>query len=104
LGIIISSLTTKYRDFSVLLTFGVQLAMYATPVAYPMSYLKNSSYAWLIKLNPLTALMEAFRYALFGKGTFTMGDLLYSFVFMVVALVLGFALFNKVEKTFMDTV
>lgn len=104
LGIIISSLTTKYRDFSVLLAFGVQLAMYATPIAYPMSYLHDKAYAWIIRLNPLSPIVEAFRYALFGKGTFTVTDILYSTCFMAGVLLIGLLLFNKVEKTFMDTV
>ena len=104
LGIIISSLTTKYRDFSVLLTFAIQLAMYATPIVYPMSYLQNKGYAWLIMLNPLSSLVEGFRFALFGKGTFTVADIIYSTCFMAVTLFVGLLLFNKVEKTFMDTV
>ncbi len=103
-GIIVSSLTTTYRDFSVLLAFLLQLGMYATPIVYPMSYLQNKSYARIIELNPLTPLVEAFRYALFGKGTFDSLDILYSFIFMVVVLVIGLILFNRVEKTFMDTV
>jgi lipopolysaccharide transport system permease protein len=104
LGIIISSLTTKYRDLAVLLTFVVQLAMYATPVAYPLSYLRGKSYEWIIDINPLTSLVECFRYALFGKGTFDLHSLTYSTVFMIVVLFAGVLLFNKVEKTFMDTV
>ena len=68
LGIIISSLTTKYRDLAVLLTFVIQLAMYATPIAYPLSFLRGKSYRWIIDINPLTSLVECFRYALFGKG------------------------------------
>jgi lipopolysaccharide transport system permease protein len=104
LGIIVSSVTTKYRDFSVLLTFVVQLGMYATPVAYPISYLQQSKYAYLIQLNPLSSLMEAFRYAMFGKGTFTFEGILYSGGAMLVVLVVGIFLFNKVEKTFVDTV
>lgn len=104
LGIIISSLTTKYRDLAVLLTFVVQLAMYATPVAYPLSYLQGKSYKWLIDINPLTSVVECFRYALFGKGTFGLCSLTYSIVFMIVVLIAGTLFFNKVEKTFMDTV
>lgn len=103
-GIIISSLTTKYRDLNVLLTFAVQLYMYATPIVYPLSYLQSSNYAWLIRINPLTPLVEAFRYALFGVGTFEVADLTYSFIFMLITLALGFLFFNRVEKTFMDTV
>ena len=104
LGIIISSLTTKYRDFAVLLGFAIQLAMYATPVAYPLSFLKQKSFKWLIDLNPLTSIVECFRYALFGRGTFTAGSLLYSSVFMVIVLLAGVIIFNRVEKSFMDTV
>jgi lipopolysaccharide transport system permease protein len=104
LGIIISSLTTKYRDFTVLVTFSIQLLMYATPIAYPLSFLQGSEYAWVIELNPLTSLVEAFRYILLGKGTFTIGSLLYSFGFALAALFFGMVLFNRVEKNFMDTV
>jgi lipopolysaccharide transport system permease protein len=104
LGIIISSLTTRYRDLQVLLTFAVQLFMYATPVAYPMSFLQQGKYGSIIALNPLAPIVEAFRYCLFGAGTFTIGDLLYSFGFMIVTILGGLALFNRVEKDFMDTV
>lgn len=104
LGIIVSSLTTKYRDFSVLLAFGIQLAMYATPIVYPMSYLKDKGFVELIELNPLTSIVEAFRYILFGQGTFTISGLAYSAGFMLVALLVGLFIFNKVEKSFMDTV
>ena len=104
LGIIVSSLTTRYRDFSVLLVFAVQLLMYATPVAYPLSYLKNKSYAAWIVWNPLSPIVEAFRYALFGKGTISTEGLGYSLLFMLFMLVTGLLLFNRVEKNFMDTV
>ena len=104
LGIIFSSLTTKYRDFSVLLGFGMQLLMYATPIAYPLSYLQNKSYKWLLDVNPLTSIIELFRYALFGKGVFTTASITYSCVFMVIVVLGGIVLFNKVEKTFIDTV
>jgi lipopolysaccharide transport system permease protein len=104
MGIIISSLTTKYRDLAVLLGFAVQLYMYATPIAYPLSYLQNKSYKWIIDINPLTAIVECFRYAVFGKGTFDVNGLLYSVVFMIVVLFIGIMIFNKVEKFFMDTV
>jgi len=104
LGIIVSSLTTRYRDFSVLLTFGVQLAMYATPVIYSMSYAKEKGYAKYIALNPLSHLFEAFKFCLFGRGTFTAGELLYSLIFTLVALLIGLILFNRVERDFMDTV
>ena len=104
MGIVVSSLTTKYRDLNVLLGFAVQLYMYATPIAYPMSYLKDSKIAWLIRINPLTPIVEAFRYCLFGNATLTINDLLYSLLFLIVLLAGGFLLFNRVEKQFMDTV
>ena len=104
LGIIISSLTTKYRDLTLLIAFAVQLLMYATPIAYPMSFLKDKSYATWIAWNPLTSIVEAFRYALFGIGTVDRIDLLYSGGVIAVLLFIGMVIFNKVEKTFMDTV
>lgn len=104
LGIIISSVTTKYRDFSVLLGFAIQLYMYATPIVYPLSYLQNKSYKWLIDINPLTPVVECFRLALFGVGTVDSTSMIYSIVFTILALFTGIVLFNKVEKTFMDTV
>lgn len=104
LGIIISSLTTKYRDFNVLLGFAVQLMMYAAPVVYPLSYLKNTRYKWIIEINPLTSVIEAFRLALFGKGTVELHSIIYSIVFTIAALLVGTVMFNKVEKSFMDTV
>lgn len=104
LGIIISSLTTKYRDFTVLVSFGVQLLMYATPVAYPLSYLMGKSYKWIIVLNPLTSITEAFRYSLFNTGHFQWSSLLYSTIFMLVSLYVGFVVFSRTERSFMDTV
>ena len=104
LGIIISSLTTKYRDFTVLIGFAVQLLMYATPVAYPLSFLKGKSYASWIAWNPLTPIVEAFRYALFGTGTVDTSGLLFSGGFTVIVLFLGMLVFSKVERSFMDTV
>ena len=104
LGIIISSLTTKYRDFTVLIGFAVQLLMYATPIAYPLSFLKTKGYAWLVMYNPLTPIVEAFRYALFGIGSFSTVQLLYSAIFIIITLTIGLITFNKVERSFMDTV
>ena len=104
MGIIISSLTTKYRDFGVLVGFGVQLLMYATPVVYPLSYLKQNRVLWLLEFNPLSAVVEAYRYLLLGSGTFTVWQLVYSFFSAVVVLLVGLVLFNRVEKSFMDTV
>ncbi len=103
LGIIISSLTTKYRDFGVLVGFGTQLLMYATPVVYPLSFIADKSFKWLIVINPLTYLMEAFRFALFHHGTMSI-YLFYSIGFTFVAFFIGLMMFNKVEKSFMDTV
>ncbi|MCH6201352.1 ABC transporter permease [Aquiflexum sp. LQ15W] len=104
LGIIISSLTTKYRDFNVLISFAVQLLMYASPVVYPLSFLKGKSYAAWIAWNPLTPIVEAFRFALFGRGTVDTAGLLFSGGFIVIVLFLGMLIFSKVERTFMDTV
>jgi lipopolysaccharide transport system permease protein len=104
LGIVISSLTTKYRDFTVLIGFAVQLLMYATPVAYPMSFLKDKSFAALIAWNPLSPVVEGFRFALFGASAFEITDLIHPSVFMVVVLLVGTLIFSKVERSFMDTV
>ncbi|HEY4155675.1 MAG TPA: ABC transporter permease [Puia sp.] len=104
LGIIISSLTTKYRDFVILMAFVVQLLMYVTPIGYPLSFLANSKYKTIISLNPLTGVVETFRYALFNKGSLHLYPLLYSFIFMIISVFLGLLIFSKVEKTFMDTV
>ncbi len=102
-GIIISSLTTKYRDLRFLVQFGVSLLMYATPVIYPVSSIPARFQA-LIKLNPMTPIVETFRYAFLGAGAAEPLALLYSFGFMLVIVVLGTVLFNRVEATFMDTV
>lgn len=103
-GIIISSLTTKYRDFSVLVGFGVQLLMYATPVAYPLSYIDKSGFKTFIELNPLSSLVEGFRYAIFGISAFPSHLFLYSLIFTIVVLFAGVIVFSKVERSFMDTV
>jgi lipopolysaccharide transport system permease protein len=102
-GIIISSLTTKYRDLRFLVQFGVSLLMYATPVIYPVSSIPARFQA-LIKLNPMTPIVETFRYAFLGAGAADPLALLYSFGFMLVIVALGAVLFNRVEATFMDTV
>jgi len=102
-GIIISSLTTKYRDLRFLVTFGVQLLMYATPVIYPVSSIPER-FQWIILANPMTPIVEAFRYAFLGAGTVDVEHLLYSFGFMLVVVFLGSVIFNRVEQTFMDTV
>jgi lipopolysaccharide transport system permease protein len=103
LGIMISSLTTKYRDLRFLVQFGVQLLMYATPVIYPISSIP-ARFQWIVLANPMTSIIEAFRYALLGAGSANIGHLMYSFCFMLVIVVLGSIIFNRVEQTFMDTV
>ena len=102
-GIIFSSLTTKYRDLTFLLQFGVQLWMYATPIIYPLNSI-SAEKQWLIQLNPMTSVIETFKYGVLGSGVFSWGWLGYSFVFMVALLLVGAMIFNKVEKDFMDTV
>lgn len=104
LGIIISSLTTKYRDFTVLIGFAVQLLMYATPVAYPLSFLVDKPFGVYISWNPLSPLVEGFRYALFGTSDFSLAMLVYPALFMVLVLTIGTVIFSKVERSFMDTV
>lgn len=103
-GIFFSSLTTKYRDLQQLLSFFVQLWMYATPVIYPLSTITNPKILLLMKLNPLTGIFEAFKYGLLGVGQFSWTMLAYSFGFMVVLLLVGVVLFNRVQRSFMDTV
>ena len=103
-GIIISSLTTKYRDLSILVGFGVQLWMYATPVVYPMSTLGDGLMKTLLMINPVTQPVELFRYALLGVGTVNWLYYGLSWALTIVVTLLGIMIFNKVEKTFMDTV
>jgi homopolymeric O-antigen transport system permease protein len=103
-GIVVSSLTTRYRDLQQVVAFGVQLMMYATPVVYPLSMIGGGTFRWLILANPMTPIIEAFRYAYLGSGTFSVADLFYSGGFTAVVLFLGIVLFNHVERTFMDTV
>ena len=103
-GILVSSLTTKYRDLTILFTFIVQLWMYATPIVYPISMVNNETLRTIIMLNPMTAVVEAFKYATLGQGYFSWGALGYSFTFMSVLLLWGTVVFNKVQRSFMDTV
>jgi lipopolysaccharide transport system permease protein len=102
-GIIISSLTTKYRDLRFLVQFGVQLLQYITPVIYPLSAM-SPKYQALIRLNPLTSVVEAFRYAYLGSGSVNLLQLGYSFAIMLISIAIGVVIFNRVEATFMDTV
>jgi lipopolysaccharide transport system permease protein len=103
LGLILSAMTTKYRDLFFLITFGIQLLMYATPVIYPISSM-DAKFRWLIQGNPISWLVEAFRHVYLGAGELSVPGLAYSFVVMAVILVIGTVVFNRVEKTFMDTV
>jgi lipopolysaccharide transport system permease protein len=102
-GVIVSALTTRYRDLRFLVTFGVSLWMYGTPVIYPMSAIPER-YRALILANPLTPIVESFRYAFLGAGTVDPWHLLYSVGFTFAVLLAGTLLFNRVEQTFMDTV
>ena len=103
-GIIISSMTTKYRDLSVLVGFGVSLWMYATPIVYPLSQLGNGWMKTIMMINPVTMPVEVFRYAVLGQGTINYLYLGISIAFTIVVAVFGIMVFNKVERTFMDTV
>lgn len=103
-GIIISSMTTKYRDMTILFTFIVQLWMYATPVIYPLSTISNEKIRLAMLINPITSIVETFKYGTMGVGTFSWGMLVYSFGFMVIILSIGIVVFNKVQRSFMDTV
>lgn len=105
-GLVISSLTTKYRDLRFLVTFGVQLWMYATPVIYPLSVMKQNypDKIWVIVANPLTAIIETFKFGFTGVGVFEWNYLLYSFVMSIAVLLLGIIVFNRVQKNFMDVI
>lgn len=103
IGLILSSMTTKYRDLTMLIAFGVQLFMYATPVIYPISVVPIQ-YLWIIKLNPLVPILDYTRYAFLGIGDFNLVALIYPILFSVVILAIGVIIFNKVQKSFMDTV
>ena len=103
LGMIISSLTTKYRDLAMFIGFGVGLLMYATPVIYPLNSVP-SKYQYIVKANPISPIVETFRYAYLGSGNFSLMHLLYSLICMLIFLFAGIIIFNKVEKNFMDTV
>jgi len=102
-GIIVSALTTRYRDLTQLVAFGVQLAMYVTPVIYPLSK-AGPHYRWLLQYNPLTPVVEGFRLGFLGAGDVTLTQLGISFGVMLILLAIGTMLFTHVEKTFMDTV
>ena len=103
LGLIITAMTTKYRDLAFLVTFGVQLLMYTTTVIYPLSAAPEK-YKHIIELNPMTGIIEAFRYSFLGKGEFSAWSIGYSAIVTVVVLFLGIIIFNRTEKSFVDTV
>ena len=103
-GILVSSMTTKYRDLTILFTFIVQLWLYATTIVYPMSMVTSDKLRTIILANPLTSLIEAFKYITLGEGYFSWGALSYSFVFMCSLLLVGILIFNKIQRSFMDTV
>ena len=104
IGIIVSSMTTKYRDLTVLVGFGVSLLMYLTPVIYPLSTFDDGFLKQIILINPVTAPMEVFRYALLGEGQIMPLYLIISWVVTILVAIFGIMVFNRVEKTFMDTV
>jgi lipopolysaccharide transport system permease protein len=105
-GIIITSMTTKYRDLKFLVSFGIQLLMYASPIVFPLSMVteKYPQFKMYLLINPITSIIEAFKYAFFGVGEFNWFYLSYSLLFTIVLFFAGVLIFNKVEKSFMDTV
>ena len=106
LGMIISSMVTKYRDLTFLVTFGVQLLMYVSAVMYPMALLKEKlpAFGWLIEYNPLAYVIETSRYMLLNEGAISVGGLLYTVSVTLVLFIVGLLIFNKTEKSFIDTV
>jgi lipopolysaccharide transport system permease protein len=103
IGLVLTAMTAKYKDLNQLISFGVQLFMYVTPVIYPSSSVPEN-YQWIVNLNPLVPLFDYMRYAYIGIGQFSVGSLLYPSLFSLVILVLGILFFNKSQKTFIDTV
>ncbi|OIQ22729.1 ABC transporter permease [Lacinutrix sp. MedPE-SW] len=105
-GMILSSMTTKYRDLTFLVSFGVQLLMYGSAVMYPLSYFKSQlpEYSWLVEYNPMTTIIELFRYMTLGVGEFSIASFLYAAIISIVVFLVGLIIFNKTEKSFIDTV
>ena len=101
-GLLFSALTTKYRDLNFLIQFGVQLWMYATPIIYPISEI-SAKHQIFVMINPMTSIVEAFKYAFLGAGKFSIPGLTYSFIFMIIILFFGIIVFNRMEKNFVDT-
>jgi len=106
LGMIISSLVTKYRDLTFLVSFGVQLLMYMSAVVYPLSLIKEklAEYAWVVEYNPMTHVIEMARYMLLNEGTIVLSKIIFTSLFTVLILLFGIVIFNKTEKTFIDTI
>ncbi len=106
LGMLISSLVTKYRDFTFLISFGVQLLMYLSAVMYPMALIKEKipNYGWMVQYNPLAYIIEATRYMLLHIGQMSLSGLFYTFVVTIILFFIGLLIFNKTEKSFIDTV
>ena len=102
-GVLIASLTTKYRDLKFLMSFGIQLWMFATPIVYPLSIIPEK-YLWISLINPMSSIVETFRYIVIGTGTFNLNYILFSFLTSVIIFIIGVIIFNKIEKNFMDTV
>ena len=102
-GLLFSSWTTKYRDLKFLISFGIQLLMYATPVIYPLSFAPER-YRFILELNPLTPIFEAFKYSCLGTGTFSFIGLIYSLIFLCITMFFSVIIFNRTEQRFMDTV
>ena len=103
LGLIITAMTTKYRDLAFLISFGVQLMMYATTVIYPLSAAPTKYKQW-IELNPMTGIIEAFRFSLLGKGDFSLWSISYSAMVTMIILIVGVVIFNRTERSFVDTI
>jgi lipopolysaccharide transport system permease protein len=103
MGMIITAMTNKYRDLSFLVVFGVQLLMYATPIIYPLSVVSNK-FKWIVTLNPMTQIVEISRLGLLGRGEFSLPTFIYTILISFAFLLSGIIIFNKVEKTFIDTV
>jgi lipopolysaccharide transport system permease protein len=105
-GMIISSMTTKYRDLTFLVGFGVQLLMYASAVMYPLSYFKEKvpEYSWLVEYNPMTTIIELFRYMTLSIGEFSLLKFIYAGIVSITFFLIGLVIFNRTEKSFIDTV
>ncbi|WP_142785565.1 ABC transporter permease [Changchengzhania lutea] len=106
LGMIISSMTTKYRDLKFLIAFGVQLLMYGSAVMYPLSYFKEKlpHISWVVEYNPMTTMIETFRYMTLGIGDYSMSKIMYATLISMATFLIGLIIFNKTEKSFIDTI